>query len=81
MTTDHTDENQTSTRANEVKLILSRLIAQVEAAEVEAADTSWQHEKDDLLNKALNSVQWRLSNLAYDLSHSGKTLLNKRETE
>lgn len=68
-------------RAHEVKLILRRLIAKVEAAEVEAADTTWDEEKASIINDALSSVSWRCSNLGYDLGYSSGTLLNKQEAE
>lgn len=76
-----TEVEQAQERALEVKLILRRLIDQVAAAEVEAADTSWVDEKTDLINNALHNVQWRCSKLAYDIGHAGETLLTKREAE
>jgi len=76
-----TESEQAQKRAEEVKLILRRLITEVEAAEEQAADTNWGDEKADIISGALSSVSWRLSNLAYDLGHSGETLLNKQEQE
>lgn len=68
-------------RAHEVKLILRRLIDQVEAAEVDAADTTHDEEKSSLIESALSGVSWRCSNLAYDLGYAGGTLLTKQEAE
>ena len=68
-------------RAQEVKLILRRLIAEVEAAETDAADTTWDEEKASFLNGALSSVSWRCSNLGYDIGYTSGTLLNKQERE
>jgi ribose 1,5-bisphosphokinase PhnN len=76
-----TESERAQERAREVKLILRRLIAEVEAAEVDAADTTWPEEKTSLIESALNDVQWRCSNLAYDIGYAGGTLLTKREAE
>lgn len=75
------ESEQMEKRAQEVKLILRRLIAEVEAAEEQAADTDWEEEKAQIICGTLSSVSWRLSNLAYDLGFSGGTLLNKQEQE
>jgi len=76
-----TESEQVQKRAEEVKLILRRLIAEVEAADEQAADTNWEEEKAQIISETLSSVSWRLSNLAYDLGFSGGTLLNKQEQE
>jgi hypothetical protein len=68
-------------RASEVKLILRQLIDQVEAAEVEAADTPWDEEKSSLIENGLRVVQRRCYNLSYDLVYANGTLLNTQEAK
>lgn len=68
-------------RASEVKLILRQLIAEVEAAEVEAADTPWDEEKSSLIENGLRVVQRRCYNLAYGLVYANGTLLNTQEAK
>ncbi len=77
MKTETAERNQE--RVSQVKLILRRLIAEVETAEAEADDTDWLDEKADIIESALNSVGWRCQNLGYDLLHSSGSLLTKRE--
>lgn len=78
-----TEVEQVQERALEVKLILRQLIDQVVAAEVEAADTNWQDEKESLILGALSTVSSRCANLHYGLNRYDKseTLLTKREAE
>lgn len=60
---------KTTKRADEVKFVLRALIAELEAAEAEAADTTWSDEKKDILESALVSAGNRCLTLAYDLTH------------
>lgn len=78
-----TEIEQVQERALEVKLILRRLIAEVEAAEVEAADTNWLDEKESIIQGAFNDVSSRCNKLWYDLTRhdTSETLLTKREAE
>jgi len=76
-----TESERAQERAQEVKLILRRLLVEVQEAEANAAETTWDEEKASFLNEALSIVSWRCSNLGYDIGYTGGTLLKKRESE
>ena len=76
-----TESERAQERAQEVKLILRRLLVEVQEAEANAAETTWDEEKASFLNDALSIVSWRCSNLGYDLGYTGGTLLKKQERE
>lgn len=67
-------------RIDEVTFILRQLLATIEAAEAEAADTEWQDEQEDILSGMLNDIASRCDNLAYAMRHEG-SVLTKHETE
>jgi len=76
-----TTTNPTTKRVDEVRFVLRQLLAQIEAAEAEAADTKWEEEQDSILHGMMSAVSSRCSNLAYEMAHSGDSVLTKRETE
>jgi len=76
-----TESERAQERAKEVKLILRRLLVEVEEAEANAAETTWDEEKASFLNEALSIVSWRCSNLGYDLGYTSGNLLKKQERE
>lgn len=65
-----TDIENLTTRAHEVKVVLRRMIATIEDAEIEAAEVTWHEEKEKALSDALSTVQWRCAKLAYDMRYS-----------
>jgi hypothetical protein len=79
--TTKTDITKLTKRASEVKLVLSRLIALVEAAEAEAAESTWTEEKTDALVGALSDVCSRCYSLGYELTReSSDTVLTRSDS-
>ncbi len=82
MTTTRYEIQNLTMRANEVKIVLARLIATIEAAEAEASEVTWEEEKEAALSSALSTVQWRCEKLAYDMRYSDdETVLRLSERE
>ena len=79
-----TTTNHTTKRIDEVRFVLRQLLAEIEVAEADAADTKWQDEQESILNAVLSEVASRCDHLPYDLPlmrFTEDSVLTKRETE
>lgn len=75
-TINHKDE-----RANEVRQILTLLVAEVAEAQLLAGATPWEEEKEDYLDDALHSVADRVSSLAWQIRNANEDESILRESE
>ena len=56
---------QLNEQVTQLKQLLTEAVAQLEAAEAEAADTTWVEEKNEAISKAISNVTFRLAGLLY----------------